>query len=67
MRITSATKRDGKPTRRAIEIAMARQAGHENDPKEFTRILIERRATSHEALRDAYNAGANARLNQGEG
>ena len=52
-------KRDGQPTKRETELAIARVCGFEQDTARFVRLLCERRCTSEAALREVYSNGFN--------
>lgn len=54
-------KRDGRPTKRAIEIGRARVAGYHGDSRAYTLLLVERRTASQEALRQAWTQGSTMR------
>lgn len=59
--IERAMKRNGQPTKREIEIAIARRAGYERDGAAYARILVERRCASYDAIKSAYRQGYIAR------
>ena len=51
-------KVNGKPTKREIELGIARSAGYHDDARAYTRALVERRTASYAALKAAWNQGA---------
>lgn len=55
-------KADGSPTKRELELGIARAAGYHGDQRRFCRALVERRTASGPALRAAFNQGARWRV-----
>lgn len=57
-------KRNGKPTRREIELGAMRAAGYRDDRRTYVRLLVERRTASRAALEAAWRAGENLRIRE---
>ena len=52
------SKQEGKHmTKRDNELAIARIAGYHEDKQRFTRLVIERRCASYQALNEAWRIG----------
>ena len=50
-------KKNGKPSKREIELAAFRIAGYHDDKAEYTQRMISRRTVSTSAAREAWNMG----------
>ncbi len=58
-------KRDGTPTKREVELGLARMYAFHEDTEGYIRLLVEHKHTSWAALEGARAEGARARLNGG--
>lgn len=54
-------KANGQPSKREIELTLARVAGYHNDTARYARILCERRLTTYDAIKQAYITGMKQR------
>lgn len=51
-------KVNGQPSKREIELDIARSAGYHDDHRRYVRALVERKTASASALKAAWNQGA---------
>lgn len=56
-------KKNGKPSKREIQLASFRFAGYHGDKAAYTRGLIESRLVSRQAANEEWAAGARMRTN----
>ena len=54
-------KKNGRPSKREIELTSARIAGYHGDTADYTRLLVNRRTASYDAIKAAYVVGIRQR------